>query len=325
MLIPTLNGNYIDLVILLVLGLYIAEGIERGFWALFGELASFLGSFALGLRFYSVASKFLIDNFSLPYSFSNALGFILVVLVAQVILGAVVDRFLSRLPSKWWDMWWSKALGILPATLSGLILVSALLVLLVSIPISSRIKSDITASRIGGYLVRTVSIFERDLSRIFGGALKDTLTFFTIRPESRERINIPYKPARFRIDETSENRMLVLVNEERKKQGLAPLILDPAIRVVARAHSQDMWERGYFSHVNPDGKDAADRMSRAGVEFTLAGENLALAPTVDLAHQGLMDSPGHRRNILEPGFSRVGIGVIDGGVYGKMFTQVFTN
>ena len=66
-------------------------------------------------------------------------------------------------------------------------------------------------------------------------------------------------------------------------------------------------------------------MDRAGISYSIAGENLALAPSVVRAHDGLMNSSGHRRNILDPAFTKIGIGAIDGGVYGKMFTQIFTN
>lgn len=86
-----------------------------------------------------------------------------------------------------------------------------------------------------------------------------------------------------------------------------------------------MFERGYFSHYSSEGKDVGDRLIEAGIYFNYAGENLALAPDINRAHQGLMDSPGHRRNILDPAFGKIGIGVIDGGVYGKMTTQVFTD
>jgi uncharacterized protein YkwD len=66
-------------------------------------------------------------------------------------------------------------------------------------------------------------------------------------------------------------------------------------------------------------------MSKASIDFSYAGENLALAPNVDLAMQGLMQSPGHKANILSTNFGQVGIGVIDGGIYGEMFCQEFTN
>ena len=86
-----------------------------------------------------------------------------------------------------------------------------------------------------------------------------------------------------------------------------------------------MFEKGFFSHYNLQGESPFDRMDKAGISYVAAGENLALTPTVAIAHQGLMDSPGHRANILSPDFGRIGIGVIDGGIYGKMFVQEFTN
>lgn len=119
--------------------------------------------------------------------------------------------------------------------------------------------------------------------------------------------------------------MLAMVNEERAHEGLSPLTVDPDMRAVARAHSQDMWSRQYFSHEDLDGGSPFDRMRAGGVSFRTAGENLALAPTTAIAHRGLMNSPGHRRNIMEPAFGRIGIGVIDGGTRGMMFTQVFAN
>ncbi len=71
------------------------------------------------------------------------------------------------------------------------------------------------------------------------------------------------------------------------------------------------------------GSNAVDRMAAAGVTYRTAGENLALAPTLSLAHTGLMNSPGHRANILHPDFGRVGIGIVDGGLRGLMVTQNF--
>jgi uncharacterized protein YkwD len=86
-----------------------------------------------------------------------------------------------------------------------------------------------------------------------------------------------------------------------------------------------MFERGYFSHVTPVGVDPFKRMHGAGIRFFTAGENLAMAPTVTIAHRGLMNSPGHRENILNPAFKRVGIGVYSNAFYGKVFSQEFTN
>lgn len=64
-------------------------------------------------------------------------------------------------------------------------------------------------------------------------------------------------------------------------------------------------------------------MKAEGISYKTAGENLAGAPSVDHAHTSLMNSAGHRRNILNPAFTHIGIGIINGGPYGMMFTQMF--
>lgn len=119
--------------------------------------------------------------------------------------------------------------------------------------------------------------------------------------------------------------MLEMINRERGKAGLKPLTADPELTEVARKHSRDMFERGYFSHITPEGHSPFDRMRAANVHFLTAGENLAIAPTLPIAHTGLMNSPGHRANILRPTFGRVGIGIMDGGRRGLMVAQEFRN
>lgn len=146
-----------------------------------------------------------------------------------------------------------------------------------------------------------------------------------VESESRDNITLPFTPETLSVDEVSEREMLELVNVERRRAGVEDLVMDEELVAVARKHSHDMWERRYFAHENPDGENAVHRMLEEEVDFARAGENLALTRSVERAHKGLMNSPGHRKNILDPEFRRVGIGVIDGGVYGKMFTQNFAN
>jgi uncharacterized protein YkwD len=86
-----------------------------------------------------------------------------------------------------------------------------------------------------------------------------------------------------------------------------------------------MFARGYFAHYSPEGTDPFQRMDAAGVKYRAAGENLALAQTVEMAHTNLMNSPGHKANILNPAYGRLGIGVLDGGYYGLMISQEFRN
>ena len=84
-----------------------------------------------------------------------------------------------------------------------------------------------------------------------------------------------------------------------------------------------MFARSYFSHDSHDVRSLAERAQAANVRYLTAGENIALAQTLRIAHTGLMNSPGHKANILHKGFHRVGIGIVDGGRHGIMVTQDF--
>jgi uncharacterized membrane protein required for colicin V production len=110
--------------------------------------------------------------------------------------------------------------------------------------------------------------------------------------------------------------------EERLGHELGP---DEPLLQVARSHSAEMFELHYFAHNSPVTGSPFDRLRRAGIGFVVAGENLAYAPNVQIAHEGLMNSPGHRANILRPEFGRVGIGAIRSQLRGTMFSQEFTN
>lgn len=127
------------------------------------------------------------------------------------------------------------------------------------------------------------------------------------------------------VDASAEAVMIRKVNEERVARGLTALVYDPTMLPVARAHSRDMWLRDYFAHVNPDGLDPFERMRAGGIPFGAAGENLARGPSTEWAHQALMDSPGHRANILQPAFRRIAIGVVTNGDRGMTFTQLFAD
>lgn len=121
-----------------------------------------------------------------------------------------------------------------------------------------------------------------------------------------------------------ELEMLGLVNEERSKLGLNPLEPDMELVQLARMKAQDMIDLGYFAHQSPTYGSPFDMMRAAGITYRTAGENLAGASTVARAHVALMNSEGHRRNILNPAFDHVGIGIIEGGPYGLMCVQMFT-
>lgn len=122
-----------------------------------------------------------------------------------------------------------------------------------------------------------------------------------------------------------EQDIFRLTNEQRAKNGLPPYVWDDAIAAVARAHSKDMGARNFFSHVNPDGVDPFQRMRVGGISFSYAGENIAGGPSAGIMMNNWMNSPGHKANILNSGFHRIGVGVAQSSTYGLVATQDFTN
>jgi len=121
----------------------------------------------------------------------------------------------------------------------------------------------------------------------------------------------------------AEQQMLKLVNEARAQNNVPPLKIDTELSNVARTKSQDMIDNNYFSHNSPKYGSPFDMMKSFGIKYVQAGENIAGNQSVESAHNALMNSPGHRKNILNPEFTHIGIGIRKGGPYGNMFTQMF--
>lgn len=319
--------NWLDLLIILIFLFYALEGVGAGFMAGLFDLVSFVVSFAIGLKLYSVFGNLLLQYFSIAQGFANAFGFFAAAMLSEIILNAFSQKIFSYIPSVTTGKKASidKALGLLPGVASAFIIVSFFLTLIVSLPLSPFIKRTVSQSKIGNLLLAQTQGLEKNLNSVFGQAASETLNFLTVEPQGNEIVNLKFTTTNFTVDDSAEQEMFNLVNKERVSRGIAPLVFDAALRTVARQHCEDMFKRGYFSHYTPEGLSPFDRMANGNIYFTYAGENLALSPNTTLAMQGLMQSEGHRENILSPDFHKIGIGAIDGGIYGIMFSQEFTD
>jgi stress response protein SCP2 len=115
-----------------------------------------------------------------------------------------------------------------------------------------------------------------------------------------------------------------LTNAERGRAGLRALVFDPRLAAAAQAHSEHMAAAGFFAHESPDGRQAWDRVAAAGYQYAKVAENIAAGqPSPAEVVAGWMDSPGHRKNILDSDVTQIGVGRADGGSYGVYWTQVF--
>jgi uncharacterized protein YkwD len=127
-------------------------------------------------------------------------------------------------------------------------------------------------------------------------------------------------------EEAAAGELLGLLNAARAERGLAPLARSGGLAAVARSYCAEMARTKSIAHDSPISGGPADRARKAGIAFQRLSENLALAPDPASAHDGLMRSPGHRANILDPAVTEVGIGAIysaeDGGE-SLIVTQMF--
>ncbi|WP_297421357.1 CAP domain-containing protein [Clostridium sp.] len=138
---------------------------------------------------------------------------------------------------------------------------------------------------------------------------------------------LPQLPAKYAVNvqATAEQKILELMNQKRTEAGLKPLTIDNTLVKVARYKSDDMIQNNFFDHTNPDGTKWTNWLHDLGYTYTSAGENIAYNTNdpVELFTQW-WNSPGHRANMMNFSYTKVGIGVLQGnGKY--MGTQEFSN
>ncbi len=325
--------NWVDLCIFLILFYFAYRGFAIGFVGSLLNLISSILAVLTAVRFYPQVGAFFVDSLGANKFVGPVLGFFAILIVAEFAISFVFSylyRFVMKLflwlkPLYWVD----KIAGIFPQLAMGIVLLTTAVIVMLRLPFNTDLKNAVLASYWGKNVVPQAAILEPQMRQLLGAIPQETLLYLIPKtPTSEESIKMSFpdiNSMELKEDPDSEQELFKLVNQERMAVGLKVLVWDPNIVPVAHAQSMDMFKRSYFSHINPDGKSPFDRMTEGGVKYTIAGENLAYAPTVEIAHKGLMNSPGHRANILRPEFGRIGIGVIDGGIYGKMFTQNFAD
>lgn len=313
----------VDLVIVVVLVLYAVIGYRRGFVSHLAELIGFVTGFAVAFLLSPPLGGLLADVSQLPRGIADVLMFLVVWLAVELGITLATKPLLRKVPPELSDSPANRISGLAPALVKGVMLVTIVLLIISTAPIPKSAKDRVIGSALSKPLLAAGTGLQQRFNSLFGEALKDTLAFKTIKTGSEDSVALGFTLRTDAVCEEDERKMLELVNQERTSRQLGPVAADSQLRAVARAHSQDMLARGYFAHVNPDGLDPFERMDRAGVEYLYAGENLAFAPTIEIAHSGLMNSPGHKANILKPEYTKLGVGCIDAGIRGEMFSQEF--
>lgn len=318
--------NWVDVALIVIVGLGALAGTRRGFLRGTIDLLVIIASIFAAAYAYHWVAEFISGRFHTSVVLASVIGFAVVALAVQIAISTLILAPLApwiatarHVPvSRQMDA----LLGLVPGALKGLAVAMAVVLALVLLPFGSGIDPSLGRSAVAQRLLSGANQIASDADGRAGINLSDFM--IVTEPASDTGMRLPFTvTSGLRASSSDEDEMLKMVNTARSEHGLAPLMSDPQLKQVATAHSREMLELGYFAHVSPLHGSPTDRLDAASIHYTAAGENIAYAPTVDVAERGLMRSPGHRANILSDQFTRVGIGVIVTPFGTRMFTQEF--
>ena len=317
----------VDAILLISLALFGVAGFRRGLVREVVDVAGLVIGGTLALRHYREPAAWIAREIGVGSPVSDLAGFVAVFLVATFVIstiGALLIRALSPFVPAFLRPVGSlggAAVGLAQGVLLIGLVLRAVAILPLDVPVKALIAQSQTADRFGAAFSRILPYVEDATNQLAEDLIPPPPPLH--EGESRE-LNVP-RDLTIWADPEAEAEMLRLLNQERQLAGLRSLVADEPLRGVARAHSDEMFRLAYFAHESPVTGTPFDRLRSAGIRYGMAGENLAYAPTVEIAHRGLMNSPDHRRNILTPEFQRVGIGVMKSNLWGRMFSQEFSD
>ena len=317
--------NAVDVLIVAALVLAVVTGIRAGFIKTLYGLITWVVAISAALLLQGPIGSVL-ARAGVAAPLARTLGFVLVLVLLETVFSAVggiaIVPFVKRVHADRILGPADRALGIVPSLLRTLVIAAVALAAALVLPVGNDVRAAIDGSRIGQVLVEQVAAAQPALGALAGQDAGAPLFVTKLGADESQTLELPDGLA-LAADPEAEAEMLRLLNAERTSRGLAALELDPRLVPVARQHSEEMFRLKYFGHQSPVSGSPFDRLAAAKITYSRAGENLAYAQSVAVAHRGLMDSEGHRENILRPEFTRIGIGVVSAGSYGRMFTQLF--
>ena len=317
--------NPIDLLLVAVMVLAAIAGGRAGFITTTYGLITWVTALLVALALQGPTAA-LLGRIGLASPIARTVGFILVLLALETaftLLGrALVVPLVRTLHRSRTGAVADRVLGVIPGVLRVLVIAAIALAAALVLPVGNDVRAAIDGSQIAQVLVAQVSRVQPQLGAFAGEPDGAPLFVTKLGADDTQKLDLP-DALTLVPDPEAEQQLFALVNQERTSRGLGALEWDPRLVPVARAHSEEMFRLKYFSHQSPTLGSPFDRLAAAKIAYRRAGENLAYAHSVAAAHRGLMESPGHRENILHPEYTRIGIGVIAAGPYGRMFTQLF--
>lgn len=313
--------NPLELSLVLPLAAGALTGLRRGAILGFADLFGVAVSLWLAALLFPFAAGYFTAPSGWPDWGVNVVAFLALFVVLQLIYGLAlvpwIRRFRRLLTPTFALRWLDMGAGLIPGAIKGLLLVTVVLVILGVWPIFPPARAALAQSNSGKAVLPYVAQLEQPAAQLAAklGLPVPAGTADTTLPIPSASTTAP-APA-------DEDAMLQMINADRREFGLAPLVQDPKLREIARAYSKKLFAEGQLSHNSGGSPD--ERLRAAGINASESGENLAYAPTVQMAHDVLMASTAHRANLLSPKFHKAGIGIANAPGIGLVVAQEFTD
>jgi uncharacterized protein YkwD len=294
----------VDLLIVAFVGTLSFRGWKRGALASLASFAGFFAATAAAIVGYRALAPVLRTALRLSPAvavFAAAAAIFVGVSVAFFFGGRALTRMLR--PTKWGTINRVAGAGLSGARALSLVTLAVLAIGVLLAP--AAVQRGVHNSVLAREILRTAPNVARSVART---DLRHVLQIF-VPSELRLAVRSTDDFARVAEDERT---MFDLVNRYRRAQRLRDFVWDERLASAARAHAADMYRNGYFAHESRDGSSPADRLRAAHVPFRGTGENIALAPSLALAHARMVASQAHRRHLLSTSYTRIGVGVMFG-------------
>jgi uncharacterized protein YkwD len=317
--------NWIDVLSIALLIFSFIEGWRLGFVHLSSSFMAYAIAFIVSMTYHRPVGSWIVQTFGIPQIWTDSIGYISLIVLSLVLFTKIFLLLSEKIVTRFIHTVLDRTMGVIISSINALCILVFTFVAIASVPDAIVLKEGVEDSKIARIILGVAQRYGGTSIVTLEQSIKDNVTFITIDPLSKETIQLPFSLQRWNLmdDLAGASQMITLINKERVLSGLHPLFVDEEVSRIALLHSRDMFERKYFSHSSPEGKTIKDRLQLGNVIYTSAAENLAFAPDVTTAHKGLMASVSHKAAILDPIFTRIGVGVVDSGGVGIMVTEVF--
>lgn len=309
-----------DIILILCILAFTFIGYQSGFINSFLAIVKWIAGVFIAVLLYKPLAGLLDQYFIIEQQWQWVLSFGMIFSSALFLLSLLISSIKKLITPGVQYSYANKITGIIPGFIAGVFAAIVLAKIF-----TASIWFDTPAKQNNSFLLSAMVSSTTGADKIFNNIFNDAAQQVAAAKEAQYGPSELFKSELFTAMPGLETQLLYLVNNERLQHGLQILLPDTALHTAARLHAADMFTRGYFAHNNPDGATPFDRMRKLGITYRSAGENLAHSYDLDAAHTGLMNSPGHRENILSKRYGKIGIAVLQSDTKGLMVVQEFRN